>query len=137
MADTIVSFFTNLLPGSSRPRDQPAAPIRLRSETRTVGSTSSSTTAGPISAGSDTNELPRAPAAPTIPAAATQEASHTTTTPMTRATATAATGTGPDRDHAADQQQQIRDQRAEFLNKLGGRPGKGKRGTPKARARPS
>ncbi|RYP93773.1 hypothetical protein DL770_000145 [Monosporascus sp. CRB-9-2] len=137
MADNIVSFFTSLLPGSSRPRGQPAAPIRLRSETRTMSSTSSSTTAGPTSTGSDANELPRSPTAPTTPAAATQEASHTTTTPMTRATATAAAGAGPGRDHAADQQQQIRDQRAEFLNKLGGRPGKGKRGTPRAQARPS
>ncbi|RYP69679.1 hypothetical protein DL771_005958 [Monosporascus sp. 5C6A] len=137
MADTIVSFFTSLLPGSSRPRDQPTAPIRLRSETRTVGSTSSSTTARPTSAGPDANELRGVPATPTIPAAASQEASHTTTTPKTRAMVTAAAGAGPDRDHAADQQQQIRDQRAEFLNKLGGRPGKGKRGTPRAQARPS
>ncbi|RYP54093.1 hypothetical protein DL768_001095 [Monosporascus sp. mg162] len=137
MADTIVSFFTSLLPGSSRPREQPAAPIRLRSETRTMSSTSSSTTAGPTSAGSDADELPRAATTPTIPATATQEASHTTATPMTRVTATAAAGAGPDRDHVADQQQHIRDQRAEFLNKLGGRPGKGKRGTPRAHARPS
>ncbi|RYP07859.1 hypothetical protein DL764_002225 [Monosporascus ibericus] len=137
MADTVVSFFTSLLPGSSRPRGQPAAPIRLRSETRTLSSTSSSTPAEPTSAGSDANELPGFPTTPTIPAAATQEAPHTTMTPMTRATVAAAAGADPDRDHAADQQQQIRDQRAEFLNKLGGRPGKGKHGMPRAQARPS
>ncbi|RYP15087.1 hypothetical protein DL765_005910 [Monosporascus sp. GIB2] len=137
MADTIVSFFTSLLPGSPRPRDQPAAPSRLRSETRTIGSTSSSTTAGPTSAGSDANELPGVPTTRTIPAAATRETSHTTTTPLTRATVTAAADAGPDRDRADDQRQQIREQRAEFLNKLGGRPGKGKRGTPRAQARPS
>ncbi|RYO79182.1 hypothetical protein DL766_008333 [Monosporascus sp. MC13-8B] len=129
MADTIVSFFASLLPGSPRPRDQPAAPSRLRSETRIIGSTSSSSTAaGPTSAGSDANELPGVPTTRTIPAAATREASHTTTTPLTRATVTAAADAAPDRDRADDQRQQIRDQRAEFLNKLGGRPGKGKRG---------
>ncbi|RYP62575.1 hypothetical protein DL769_007245 [Monosporascus sp. CRB-8-3] len=62
-----------------------------------MSSTSSPTTVGPTSAGSDANELPVFPTSPAIPAAATQEASHTTTTPTTRATVTAAAGAGPDR----------------------------------------
>ncbi|EMR65339.1 hypothetical protein UCREL1_7696 [Eutypa lata UCREL1] len=96
MADSISSFFTSLFPSSKPP---PKRTHNLRSDARTVGSTTpptTSTAASGAGAGANNGNNNSNGRGPTTPAA------------------------------AADASQQIRDQRAQFLDKLSSRPARGK-----------
>ncbi|KAH9907035.1 hypothetical protein F4778DRAFT_778461 [Xylariomycetidae sp. FL2044] len=97
MSDLISSFFSSLLPGTRAPR--PAAPTRLTSEARTVGSAAPTPTPTPTPAST--------PSVATTPAPA----------PAPTSSSSSSSGPGGDDDDNAQNREEIRNLRTQFLDK--------------------